>query len=268
MAFPTLTSTAATGFAFSVTSFPLTMPASIASGDLLIAIVEIRIGTTWTAPSGWTAISTIAQAGGGGVGQLNGWYKIAAGTESGTTPTWTTVNATSAQAHVHRVTGWHGTTAPEATTSSGDSSAANPPSLTPSWGADDTLWLAIGGHTAQSTAPWTAAPSGYSGFDLDSASSGGGVAAIASSWRNNNATSEDPGAFTVNTVPGVSSHNRYWTAATIAIRPSAGGGTTGQIKVWNGTSFVAKPMKVWNGTSWVTKPVKRWNGTSWVTTPY
>lgn len=46
------------------------------------------------------------------------------------------------------------------------------------------------------------------------------------------------------------------------------GGTTGQIKVYNGSSFVAKPVKVWNGSSWVTKPLKRWNGSSWTTTPY
>lgn len=263
MAFPVLTSTAQTGFASSVLSFPFNMPSSIASGDLLIALVEIRIGTTWTAPAGWTAISTIAQAGGGGVGQLNGWYKIASGTESGTTPTWTTVNATTAQVHVHRITNWHGTTPPEATTSSGDGTAANPPSLTPSWGADDTLWFAIGGHTAASLTPWSAAPSGYSGFQQNGASAGGGIATLASSYRTNNAPSEDPGAFTV------SGSNRYWTAATIAVRPSSGGGgSTGQIKTYDGSSFVAKPMKVWNGTSWVVKPVKRWNGTSWVTTPY
>ena len=43
---------------------------------------------------------------------------------------------------------------------------------------------------------------------------------------------------------------------------------TGQIKTWNGTSFVAKPVKVWNGSAWVTKPLKRWNGLAWITTPY
>lgn len=43
---------------------------------------------------------------------------------------------------------------------------------------------------------------------------------------------------------------------------------SGQIKVWNGSSWVVKPVKVWNGSSWVTKPVKRWNGTAWVATTY
>lgn len=42
----------------------------------------------------------------------------------------------------------------------------------------------------------------------------------------------------------------------------------GNVKVYTGTAFVAKPVKVWTGTAWVTKPVKRWSGTAWVTTPY
>lgn len=45
-------------------------------------------------------------------------------------------------------------------------------------------------------------------------------------------------------------------------------GTTGQIKVWTGAAWEAKPVKVWNGSTWVTKPVKYWNGSTWVTTPY
>lgn len=49
---------------------------------------------------------------------------------------------------------------------------------------------------------------------------------------------------------------------------SLGGASTGQIKVWNGSAWVAKPVKVWNGSSWVVKPVKRWNGSAWVVTNY
>lgn len=48
----------------------------------------------------------------------------------------------------------------------------------------------------------------------------------------------------------------------------ASSGTTGQVKVWNGSAWVAKPVKVWNGSSWVTKPLKRWNGSAWVATTY
>ena len=44
--------------------------------------------------------------------------------------------------------------------------------------------------------------------------------------------------------------------------------TTGQIKVWDGASWVAKPMKYWDGASWTIKPVKYWDGASWTVTPY
>ena len=42
----------------------------------------------------------------------------------------------------------------------------------------------------------------------------------------------------------------------------------GQIKVWDGLAFVAKPVKAWNGTSWAIKPLKYWSGSAWVTTGY
>jgi hypothetical protein len=38
----------------------------------------------------------------------------------------------------------------------------------------------------------------------------------------------------------------------------------GRAKVWNGSSWVVKPVKVWSGSAWVTKPVKVWNGSAWV----
>lgn len=75
----------------------------------------------------------------------------------------------------------------------------------------------------------------------------------------------DQSAFTYS--PGDSSV--YSSAAmTIALRPDPSVSSGGNVKVWNGSSWVAKPVKVWNGSSWVTKPVKRWNGSAWVTTTY
>lgn len=44
--------------------------------------------------------------------------------------------------------------------------------------------------------------------------------------------------------------------------------TTGQIKVWTGAAWEAKPVKVWTGAAWEVKPVKYYNGATWVTTPY
>jgi hypothetical protein len=72
----------------------------------------------------------------------------------------------------------------------------------------------------------------------------------------------DPAAFTG---PGDSTALSA-SALSIALRPAPSSG--GNIKVWNGSAWVAKPVKVWNGSSWVAKPVKRWNGSAWITTPY
>lgn len=49
---------------------------------------------------------------------------------------------------------------------------------------------------------------------------------------------------------------------------SASSTTRGQIKIYDGTAFVAKPVKVWDGSSWGTKPAKRWSGTAWTETNY
>jgi hypothetical protein len=40
-------------------------------------------------------------------------------------------------------------------------------------------------------------------------------------------------------------------------------GNAGLIKVYDGSSWVWKPVKVWNGTSWVTKTLRYWDGTHW-----
>ena len=42
----------------------------------------------------------------------------------------------------------------------------------------------------------------------------------------------------------------------------------GQIKFWNGSSYVSKPIKYWNGSAWIIKPLKYWNGSAWITTNY
>lgn len=44
--------------------------------------------------------------------------------------------------------------------------------------------------------------------------------------------------------------------------------STGQVKVWNGSIWEAKPVKIWNGSIWEIKLVKVWNGSTWVVTNY
>jgi hypothetical protein len=224
VAFPTPGTPVPTSFSTSVTSMPVAMPATVAAGTLLKAYVHVRNAGTWTKPTGWTEIPKIgggnlSQVGGGTVGKFDGFYKIADGSEGGTTPTWTASVATTAQWQVTPATDWHGTTPPEGTTASGDASNANPPSATPSWGSDDNLFEAIAGNSATGeTTGFTAAPTNYTGLQSNGTSSGGSTVNLAVATRQLAASSDDPGTFTPNS-------NRFWAAATVGVRPAAAGGT-------------------------------------------
>lgn len=259
MAFPSqLAAPTATTFATSVTSMAVSMPASVTAGNRLIAAVSVRNSGTWnTIPGGW--VRRAQQLGGLSASQLTIFEKLAVGNEGGTTSIFVTSTGTTAVWQVMQISGAHPSAAIEVNTTSGDSVSVDPPSLTPSWGSADTLWIEVAGHAAASAAAFTAASSGYSGFQNNGTSSGGGAVSLASAYRQNAAASEDPGAITA------SGSNRYWATATIAVRPVPSGGGSGGVKVWDGTAFVVKPIKVYNGSTWVEKPVKVWNGSSWVT---
>ena len=236
MAFPTPGTQVDTDFATSVTSMAVNMPATVNSGDLLLSFVSVRNAGTWnTIPTGWVKIAE--QAGGGSVGETSVFYKIADGTEDGTTPTWITSTATSAAWQVMRVTSWHGTTPPEVAVTSGDATAANPPNLAPSFASEDILWVVVAGHSAASAAAFTAAPTNYTNFANNGASSGGAACSIASASRQLNAASENPGTFTAG------GSNRWWASATIAVRPAAAAGSS--VKTIDGLAYAS--VKTVNG---------------------
>lgn len=245
-AFPTVGAASVTSFATSVTSMAVNLPASISSGDLLIAVAETRNVVTWsTIPTGFAQIFSPVAA--GGVGTLTAFYKIATGSE-GATVTWIANTGTTASWQTRKITTWHGTTPPEATTanSGGAVSTNNPPSLTPSWGSADTAWLAIMGNTAQSVTI-TVAPTNYTDLTSNAVSSGGAAANSGTAYRQLTATSEDPGAFTTGS-------DRWWMAATIGIRPAVAGGSS--IKTVNGLAKAS--TKTVNGLAIAS--VKSYNG--------
>lgn len=213
---PPISPVTITKFSTSVTSMAVNLPSNISSGDLLLAFVEVRNSGTWTPPTDW--IEFDAQLGGGSVGELTAFYKIATGSE-GSTATWTASTGTTAVWQTRRVpsANWDGTTAPESDTASGDSSSANPPNLTPSWGSADTLWLAVAGHTASSISAFTAPPTNYDDFVNAGASSEGSAVSLATSYREYTGSSEDPSTFTIG------GSNRWWASMTVAIRPPSAG---------------------------------------------
>ena len=116
-----------------------------------------------------------------------------------------------------RITNWFGSLAGvEVGVMAGlnGSSAPNPPSLTPSWGALDTLWLAVygGQDDNASVNTW---PTNFDDNQAEQLSEkGGGFGAeVAICSREFNGTVLDPGVFAISTGESLG-------AQTIAIRPA------------------------------------------------
>jgi hypothetical protein len=113
-------------------------------------------------------------------------------------------------ARCYAIGGSHTTTAAEVASTTSTAANPNPPFLDPTnWAAEDTLWITVTAHDSGALAV-TAAPAGYTDFaehKVGTASTGAG---FAFATRQLNATSEDPGVFTMAAEDSVT--------ATIAIR--------------------------------------------------
>lgn len=212
------------------TSHSVVLPAVVTAGDRLIVVLGMSqqagaFTVTWdnSTAGTWTQVFDVGTA-----DEDRGvcYAKIADGTEDGLTLTVTTSASAASEAVAFRVTGAHASAAIEATTDATQNSATqDPPSLTPSWGAADTLWLALamapGGTRTYDAFPTDYVDTGYHNND------GVPGAVVGFAWRSINATSQDPSAFTLSAAvrPVV---------ATLAIRPAAAGGATGRGRLVGG----------------------------------
>ena len=238
MAFPTIP-TAASGDLLSLStttaSTTHTIPnlsslrggAGPQAGDLLIAIcVQYQGGTAGAEFSAWGAGFTelVDRSNGNTTDMAIGIStKIATGSESGTF-TVTSAHSFMSVNFLMRIPAatWHGTTLPEVSTmvvSAGGS--ANPSALSPSWGAADILWIAVGGDGETSTTGSPPviqnSPTNYSG-DLIVARNADAVGNVTAGvgFYQNNAATEDAVTWTITNA------NRGRNAVlTIAVRPSA-----------------------------------------------
>ena len=206
MTFPTIAATNTSTDASGDANIVVNLPASIASGDLLVIFVRSVAGAghNLTTPSGWTQLFHV---GGGTAAVFAAYYKVASGSEGSTVTVTADQNIINSAHNSYRITVYNGT--PEAATATGSSTTPDPPSLSPSWGADDTKWIAATG-CGNATAD-LGAPTNYGGLleALDS------VFECGSANRDLNAASEDPGTFSNAT-------NTSWVAATVAIRGASG----------------------------------------------
>jgi len=190
------------GYDTSGTSHTVNLPSGIVAGNLLLVFFCAGEGSspTITFPDGWTELFQTPNYINCTIG---GWYRVADGTEESTITVTTSSSEYSAHTS-YRITGYAGV--PECGNSTGgQSTKPNPPSLTPSWGAMDTLWFAVTG--VENNYDVSSYPTNYTDGRLD-----GVVIRVATCRRELNASSEDPGVFTF-------SDSVYWVANTVAIGP-------------------------------------------------
>lgn len=225
MTFPNVASVTPTSFGTAATSHAVAMPATVNAGDRLVIIFSNDNNDIPTFPTpAWSAVSQVARTS-NNTNTLSILERIADGSEGGTTVNVVTAAIQQAVALVYRITGAHPSTASEAGTAATALDAnPNPPNLTPSWGAEDTLWLAC--YSAdQSSRNATAYPTNYNDNQNTAQSNPatGNGSSVGAATRELNATSDNPGTFTIATSDG-------WVAQTVAIRtyspPSATGTDT------------------------------------------
>lgn len=207
---PTVASVTQTASIASGTNHNVSMPATVAAGDLLM--LWIRTGTasnTATAPSGWTQIQSTqtGTAGPANYIRLSAYYKVAAGTEGGTTVNVTTDVATTGDAQVVRILAANFTGVPQSTTPATQTTGTtpNPPAVTSSYGIETYLAFAITLCRA-GTSTVTAYPAGYADNNTTTSSTLAMASTVVTA-----VASADPGTFTI-------SANDYAVSMTILVR--------------------------------------------------
>lgn len=231
MAFPTIPTvgagrvlTAIQANTTAARTFPSLSSLTKNAGDVLIAIVAgyqttAASGSAWgTWGASFTEFADLAVSSNMTIGAA---WKVSTGSETGT---FTATQAATITGHaamiLMSIPGGHNSSAPEISAiASGTTSAANPAALNPSWGSDDTLWIAVGANGETGTGGTfdglSASPTNYSD-DVESAISADAVGGtqIGVGFRQNAAASEDAGTWTLDT------SNARNVAAVIAVRPA------------------------------------------------
>lgn len=187
MSFPIVNSTSGAHINTVAVSHNLTLPAGIQSGDLLIALIGSGSAINQTINiqgSGWTELFFVGVA--SNRKYAKGFYRIADGTEgSSITVDLGTQHRLSYQ--IYRIINYNSN--PEANAVYLGIDGSDPPALTPSWGAKDTLWIAGLIPTGSSGTP--SAPSNYTDLTVQS----GFSTVTVTARRELNASTENPSTF-------------------------------------------------------------------------
>lgn len=203
MAFPARTGTPGTGTSVSAPAHAITLPTGLTQTEGCLVVVSADSAPTQsTTSTGWVLLE---QGSAGTVG--SGLFYKAPGVAVGAL----SVDLSFAEEISflgQRISG-ASTAAPEwAVANGGTETDADSPSLTPTGGAQDYLWLAV--RTCESANVATAAPTNYT--DLITVTGGSSGASTQLASRSLNAATEDPDAWT--------DPAEDWVAWTIAIPPA------------------------------------------------
>lgn len=237
---------------------------STTTGNLIVVVIGMDGGNTGDVTNvvgsdgtAFTKVTAFDTANGAGTLAIDMWYGqiVTGGSSFQATVTFVDTH-TNATFVVQEFSGFTGVATPDQTATSTGTSTS------PSSGATGTTAtaneLVVGGAVHASTASNFSAGSGFS--DLTQRSVANRQTAMESKVVSS--TGSQTATFTI-------AASKAWICGVTTFYDyTGGGGSTGQIKTWNGSAFVAKPVKVWNGSAWVTKPLKVYNGSSWVVTNY
>jgi hypothetical protein len=197
------------------------MPATVTAGDLLIAFRVYKrngVAPTITTPMGWTSIDQDVVIISAGANELRHaiFAKDAVGDEDGTNVNFATSATSTSMGAVYRISAWEGTLAglEVSTVVQGVlTTAPDSGSLTPSWGAADTLWISafLAGDDDDAVSAY---PTDYTNGTQSLAGCGANASShVGTARRELNTTVQNPGAYTLAAGEG-------WSAWTLAIEPS------------------------------------------------
>lgn len=195
-------------------SSTVTLPASVAAGDLIIAVIAGDSGAAaFTWPSPWVELDDQADSATAHVASIA--YLIASGGETSVSVTHTSERTNQIAWRIPAAE-WHGTTPPENTTAAKGSSI-NPLSsaLTPSWGSAATMWFSICTWDDSTTPTLSTYPTNYSTAQANNVASSS-AARCAGAERTATTATETPGSFAL-------TGTETWIAWTIGVRPPVSG---------------------------------------------
>jgi len=186
-------------------SISVAMPAVVDAGDWLYVVIATHGSVTVSTPSGWTAMGDAGA--GANVLWTYTFRRLANGTEGGTSVSFGLSPSNRAVAICHRipVAMVNNATAPSSSSATGTGQNPDPPSHSPAWGAEDTIWFAWAAVGARQI---TSLP--YANNNLYVSIPEFGLATC--SIQSNTATLDPP--------PFTAASTGAWVARTVAFRPA------------------------------------------------